>query len=361
LTGCGPKVAADPAAEAPPKTDVQEVRDINVVQVDRPERFPMVESGQLEEAPALNVTGVVNPDVSRQVPVISLASGRVVQVNAKLGDTVTKGQLMLRVQSNDISTAYNNYESAVADEKLARVQLERAKILLDKGAIAQKDLEVAVDAEEKAQVQVRTTGEALRVLGVGLDHPSTVVDIYAPISGVIVEQNVVSAGGVKTLDNSPNLFTIADLSHVWVICDVYENNLADVKLGDAADVRLNAYPDRLYKAVVTNIGPIMDPNIRTAKVRLDVANPGNMRLGMFATATFYGKKKEKRVTVPEEAVLHLRDRDWVFVPAGGNRFRRVEVVSGAAKPGKMVEILSGLEPHQKVVVNALQLSTEAGQ
>jgi cobalt-zinc-cadmium efflux system membrane fusion protein len=361
LAGCNRKDEVDPQAAAPPPTKVQEVRDINVVEVDRPERFPLAETHQIEEAPALNVTGTINPDVSKQIPVISLASGRVLQVDAKIGDTVTKGQLLLRVQSNDISTAYNNYESAVADEKLARTQLERAKILLEKGAIAQKDYEVAVDTEEKAKVMLRTTGEALRVLGASPDKPSSVIEIRAPVTGVIVEQNVVGAGGVKTLDNSPNLFTIADLSHVWVICDVYENNLGDVKLGDRADVRLNAFPDKVYKGTVSNIGPILDPNIRTAKVRLDLVNPGNMRIGMFATATFYGKRKEKHLIVPATAILHLRDRTWVFVPAGGGRFRKVEVVSGATRPGNMVEILSGLEGGQKVVINALQLSTEAGQ
>lgn len=361
LAGCGEKAAVDPQAAAPPPAQVQEVRDVNILQVEKPQEFPVTDAGFIDEAPALNVTGSVSPDVSLQVPVISLASGRVVQLNAQLGDTVTKGQLLLRVQSNDISTAYNNYQNAVADEKLAQTQVERARILLEKGAIAQKDLEVAVDADEKAKVQERTTGEALRVLGVSLDHPSTVVDIHAPISGVIVEQNVVRAGGVKTLDSSPNLFTIADMSLVWVICDVYENNLGDVKVGDPADLRLNAFPDKVYRAKVTNIGPILDPSIRTAKVRLELANPGNMRFGMFATATFYGRRKERRVIVPEGAVLHLRDRDWVFVPAGGNRFRKVQVVSGRTHPGEMVEIVSGLNAGQKIVTNALQLSTEAGQ
>ncbi len=361
FTGCGKKEAIDPEAAAPPPTKVQEVRDVNILQVDKPERFPVTNVSSIEEAPALNVTGSVTPDVSLQIPVISLASGRVIHVNAKLGDTVTKGQVLLRVQSNDISTAYNNYESAVADEKLAKAQVDRARILLEKGAIAQKDLEVAIDTDEKAKVQERTTGEALRILGASPDHPSTIVDIRAPISGVIVEQNVVGAGGVKTLDNSPNLFTIADMSLLWVICDVYENNLADVKLGDRADIRLNAFPDNVYKGTVTNIGPILDPNIRTAKVRLELVNPGNVRIGMFATATFYGKKKERQFIVPEGAVLHLRDRDWVFVPAGGNRFRKVGVVSGRTHPGDMVEIVSGLKAGDKVVTNALQLSTEAGQ
>ncbi len=361
LAGCGPKEKVDEAAAAPPPMKLEEVHDINVLQVDRPERFPVVNAGQVSIAPSIDVTGSVAPDVSKSVPAISLAAGRAIEVLVKLGDQVKKGQLLLRVQSNDISNAFNNYQSAVADEKLARAQLERGKILLDKGAIAQKDLEVLVDAEEKAVVAVRVTAESLRLLGVSADHPSPVVDVFAPISGVIIEQNVVAGGGVKTPDNSPNLFTIADLSTVWIICDVFENNLADVQLGDIADVHVNAYPNKVYHAKVVNIGPIMDPNIRTAKVRLELPNPGDLRVGMFVTATFYQKAKQTVTTVPSTAVLHLRDRDWVFVPVGNGKFRKTEVVAGPIRDGNVQELLSGLAEGQPVVTNALQLSTEAGQ
>ena len=131
----------------------------------------------------------------------------------------------------------------------------------------------------------------------------------------------------------PNPFTISDLSHVWIICDVYENDLAQVHLGEYADIHLNAYPDRVLKARISNILPILDPNIRTAKVRLEVENPGLMRLGMFVTATFHGRNTEQHATVPATAILHLHDRDWVYVPAEGGRFRRVEVTAGNMLPG----------------------------
>jgi cobalt-zinc-cadmium efflux system membrane fusion protein len=361
LAACGPKEKVDEAAAAPPPAKVEEVHDVNVLEVERPDRFPVVKVGEVSTAPALDVTGSVAPDVSRSVPAISLASGRAIEVLVKLGDQVKKGQLLLRVQSNDISNAFNNYQSAVADEKLARSQLERAKALLEKGAIAQKDVEVFTDAEEKAAVAVRTTTETLRLLGVSTDHPSPIVDVFAPVSGVVIEQNVVGGGGVKTPDNSPNLFTIADLSTVWIVCDVYENNLADVQLGDIADVHLNAYPGKVYRARVVNIGPIMDPSIRTAKVRLEMLNPGNMRVGMFVTATFYGKTKQKVATVPSTAILHLRDKDWVFIPLGNGKFRKAEVVAGRMLEGNLQAVISGLNPGQDVVSNALQLSTEAGQ
>jgi cobalt-zinc-cadmium efflux system membrane fusion protein len=361
LNGCGSKVQADAKSEAPPKAQVEREADANLVKVEHPEQFPVVKAGQNDSAPELKVTGAVNPDVARNIPVISLASGRVVEIHARLGDTVTKGQLLMRVQSADISQAFADYRSAVADEVLSRAQLERSKVLYEKGAVAQKDLEVAQDADAKAKITIENVTERLRLLGADINHPASIIDIRAPASGVIVEQNVNASGGVKTLDNSPNLFTIADLSQVWVICDVYENDLPFVHLNEYADIHLNAYPNLVLRGRVGNIGPSLDPNIRTAKVRLEVPNPGMLRLGMFVTATFHGLTKETRATVPSSAILHLHDRDWVYVPAEGGKFRRVGVVGGKMLPGNMQEILSGLNAGQQVVANALVLENTVEQ
>ena len=225
-TGCsGGK--SDPQAEAPPPLKVERVEDRNVFQVDHPERFELAQATEHIALPQLRVTGTVNPDISRAVPVISLAVGRVVEIDARLGDTVKKGQLLLKVQSADISGAFSDYQKAVADEQLARTQLERAKLLYDKGAISQNDLQIAQNAEDKAKVDVANTAEKLRVLGSPtLDRPSGLIEIHAPISGVITDQQVTNAAGVAGL-GSPNPFTISDLSYVWVLCDVYENDLVN--------------------------------------------------------------------------------------------------------------------------------------
>jgi cobalt-zinc-cadmium efflux system membrane fusion protein len=125
-----------------------------------------------------------------------------------------------------------------------------------------------------------------------------------------------------------------------------------VRLGETAAIKLTAYPDRVLKGSISNIGYILDPNIRTAKVRLEVPNPGGMmRPGMFATATFFSKEKHTYTSVPASAILHLHDRDWVFIPAQG-KFRRTQVTSGAQLPSQMQEILTGLQPGQQVVSNA---------
>jgi cobalt-zinc-cadmium efflux system membrane fusion protein len=360
--GCGVRGEANPAAAAPPVPAVEQEADGGTVHVEHPDQYPLVTAARHDAAPEVRVTGMVNPDVSRAVPVVSLASGRVVDLRARLGDSVHKGQLLLRIQSADISAAFSDYRKAVADEALARTQLERAQALYARGAIAQKDLEVAQDVENKAVVDVETATEHLRVLGARPEQPpSGIVEIFAPVSGVLTEQNVTNAAGVKSLDNSPNLFTISDLSHVWIVCDVYENDLATVHVGDTAEIQLNAYPDRVLQGRISNIGPILDPAIRTAKVRIEVENPGLMRIGMFVTATFRGRTNTAHAAVPATAVLHLHDREWVYVPAGNGQYRRVEVVSGQRLPDNQQELLSGLEPGQQVVSNALVLQNTVEQ
>lgn len=361
LAGCGEKVEANPKLGAPPPVDIIHESDGTLFRVDHPEQFPLVTAGEHDAAPELKTTGSVSPDVSRSIPVISLASGRIVEIDARLGDTVTKGQLLLKVQSQDIAQAFSDYRQAVADEALAKAQLERSKVLLEKGAIAKKDEEVAEDADIKARVTVETATEHLKVLGADTDHPSSIVEIHAPVSGVITDQQVTASAGVKTLDNSPNLFTISDLSKVWIICDVYENDMAFVRVGEFADVRLAAYPNIVLKARIDNIAPALDPNIRTEKVRLEVDNSGLLRFGMFVTATFHGSQKQLRATVPATAILHLHDRDWVYAPAADNQFRRIEVVGGNMLPGGLQEIISGIQPGEQVVSNALVLQATVEQ
>jgi len=358
--GCGEKAAKDLATEAPPPAQVVQERDANVIQVDKPEQFPLVAATDHASASELVVTGTVNPDIARTVPVISLASGRIVEIGARLGDTVKKGQVLLRVRSDDISSGFSDYQKAVADEILARNQLERSKQLYEHGAIALNDFEIAQDTEDKAKVALKTTTEHLHLLGADLDHPSGIMEIVAPVSGVITDQQVTNAAGVQAL-SSTNPFTISDLSTVWVVCDVYENDMTNVHLGETAEIRLNAYPGRVLKGTISNFGAILDPSLRTEKVRIEVTNPGFLRVGMFVTATFRGQKKETHAAVPASAVLHLHDRDWVYVASGDKKFKRVEVTSGEMLPGNLQEILSGIKAGQQVVVNALELQNTTGQ
>src|SRR5579862_4777955 len=323
LVGC--TAHADPAAEAPPPANVVPGADPSLFAVDHPEQFPLTAAVERPAASELIVTGAVTPDVARNVPVVSLASGRVVAIHTRLGDTVQKGQLLLTVRSDDVAGGFDAYRKAIADELLARKQLNRASDLYAHGAIAQQDLEVAQDAADDAKVTLETATEHLRLLGNDPDKPMGMVDIVAPTSGVITDQQVTNAATVQAY-SSPSPFTISDLSSVWIVCDVYENDLANVRLGDTAEIVLNAYPDRPMKGRVSNIGAVLDPSIRTAKVRIEVQNPGMMRLGMFVKATFRGQTTEMHTVVPASAVLRMHDRDFVFIPTHDKQFRRMEVV-----------------------------------
>lgn len=351
---------ADPTAEAPPSPQVIRQSNSGTIRVDHPERFPIVSAGEHDSADTLTATGVVGPDVSRQIPVISLASGRVVDIRVRLGDAVKKGQLLMRIGSTDIASALSDHRKAQADQVLAETQYQRSQVLYDKGAISQNDLQVSLDAEQKAKVDLETTEERLKLLGADKDHSNGIVDIFSPANGVITDQQVTLSSGVQAL-SAPNPFTVSDLSHVWIVCDVYENDLAFVQLGEYADVHLNAYPDKVLKGRIGNIAAIMDPNLHTAKVRLEVPNPGLMRVGMFVTAAFHGKTREKHAAVPAAAVLHLHDSNWVYVPSGNGEFRRVEVTAGQMLPGNQQEIVAGVKPGDKIVADALVLQNTVEQ
>jgi membrane fusion protein, heavy metal efflux system len=366
LTGCGTVrgqtnatgSAQDAAAPvgAPPPANVVPGADASLFTVDRPDQFPLAVATERPTTSELVVTGTVTPDINRNVPVVSLASGRIMAIHARLGDTVEKGQLLLTVRSDDVSGGYSNYRKAIVDEVLARTQLARAKDLYEHGAWPLSSLELAQDTEDKAKVDIETMAEHLRLLGNNPDQQNFMVDIFAPVAGVITDQQVTNAAAVQAF-GTPSPFTISDLSTVWVVCDVYENDLAAVRLGDTAAISLNAYPDRMFNGKVSNIGAILDPSIRTGKVRIEVQNPGIMRLGMFVRATFRGQTREMHTIVPASAVLHMHDRDYIYVPAPGNRFRRVDVVGGdlLQTNTSLQEIKSGLAPGQQVVTNALVL------
>jgi len=367
LGAVGCKHDANPSAEAPPAVAVTETSGSDVVRVEGGSRFGVVSALRADVQSALQVTGSVNPDVSREIPVLSLANGRVVALHVGLGDTVHKGELVMEVQSPDVSTALNGYLKAVNDEHLTKVTLDRDTLLYDKGAIPKSQLEAAQDGEADAKADLNASEQQLRILGVdknqvGKAGATETIKIYAPASGVIIAQNVTASGAAGiTYAGAGGSLTIADLSHVWVICDVFENDLAGVHLGEHADLRLNAYPGKVFAGTISDSGAALDPSLRTAKVRIQVENPGGLlRLGMFATGTLKGSKAVEATAVPAGAVLQLHDRSYVFEPVGDGAFRRVQVKAGATLAGNLV-VVEGIGVGQQVVGNALDLENTADQ
>ncbi len=347
---------AEPAATKIVETN----NDPDLFTMPDPSQFGLTTAQVRKVNDELHVNGVVTPDVNRSVPVVSLGSGRVVAVKAKLGDSVKKGQVLLLIDSPDLTAAFSDYEKFKADQTLAQKQLTRAQLLYDKGAIALAELEAAQDADTKAKVDIDSAAARIKVLGGDVNNPTPLLPLRAPISGTIVDQQITGGTGVRSLDNQQALFTIADLSEVWVICDVYQDMLSRVHVGDVADISLDGYPHDAFPGKVVNISEVLDPNTRAAKVRIELPNSkGVMRAGMFVTAMFRTYKPVDRIVVPASAVVHLHDKDWVFVPAGGNHFRRVAVQLGAQEKDGMQQVISGLKPNDQIVTNALQFSTAA--
>ena len=345
------------SASKPPVT-----LDPDVFETNQPEFFKTAKAETRSLPTQVTANGTISPDVSRTIHVTSLGGGRVVDLKVKLGDSVKKGQTLLVISSPDLSTAFSDYEKAQADEALSRKALGRAQMLFDRGAIAAKDLETAQDTEDKAKVDVETAKHHVQILGADPAHPSILIDLKAPVSGTIVEQNVAGSEGVKSLDNSPNLFTIADLDQVWVVCDVFENDLGEVHLGDSAEIRLNAFADRLFKGKVADISRVLDPNTRSAKVRIVLGNAdGSLRPGMYAEAKFRSRKVTERVLVPATAIMRLHDKDWVFRKEGNKRFRKIVVQADGLAPDGMQEIRDGVKPGDELVTNALEFSSEVAE
>jgi cobalt-zinc-cadmium efflux system membrane fusion protein len=357
--GAGMACSKDtPAATSKPPVTL----DPDVFDTDQPELFKTAKAETRSLPTLVTANGTVSPDVNRTIHVTSLGGGRVVDLKVKLGDNVKKGQTLLVISSPDLSAAFSDYQKAQADEVLARKALDRAQMLYDRGAIAAKDKETAQDIEDKAKVDVETAQHHVQILGADPAHPSPMINLRAPVSGTVVEQNIAGFEGIKSLDNTPNLFTIADLGQVWVVCDVFENDLGEVHLGDDAEIRLNAFPDRMFKGKVANISRVLDPNTRSAKVRIVLGNAdGALRPGMYAVATFRSRKLTNRVVVPSTAIMRLHDKDWVFRKEGDKRFRKIVVQADGLALDGMQEIRDGVKPGDELVSNALEFSTEVAE
>src|ERR1035441_8728695 len=310
-----------------------------VSDTDHPELFKTAKAESRSLPTLVAANGTVSPDVNRTIHVTSLGGGRVVDLKVKLGDAVNKGQTLLVISSPDLSGAFSDFQKAQADEVLSHKALDRAQMLYDRGAIAAKDLETAQDTEDKAKVDVETAEHHVQILGADPAHPSPLINLKAPITGTIVEQNIAGFEGIKSLDNTPNLFTIADLGQVWVVCDVFENDLGEVHLGDAAEIRLNAFPDRAFKGKVADISRVLDPNTRSPRVGTVFAN----------------------ADVPSTAIMRLHDKDWVFRKESDKRFRKIVVQADGLAPDGMQEIRDGVKPGDELVTNALEFSSEVAE
>jgi cobalt-zinc-cadmium efflux system membrane fusion protein len=358
LAACGrtdepaASTAAGPAVEPPPAVTNPPVNRIETA---------IVAPGTVK--PVLSLAGKVAYGEDRYSRISSPLQGRVVEVRARLGDRVKTGDVLLVIDSPDITAAYSDFVKEASELEYATRAYELAKDLYETKALPQRDLKMAENEAIKARAEFRRSKErllSLRVPASELDKPlaeqriTSRFDMRSPLSGTVVERAVTpgqSVGG----DPAQVLFTVADLDTLQVIADVYERDLNLVKVGEVAKVTVEAYPGVDFPAAVAFIGDVVDPNTRTIKVRAWVSNEKHkLKPEMFARLNIEVGGNAQFLAIPKEAVLEVDGKEVVYVAeAGGKYVKRLVKVSPAG--GDQVRVLEGLKPGERIVIKGAVL------
>jgi membrane fusion protein, heavy metal efflux system len=353
ITGCsngdpGSKTYANGGTEAANSDKAQlftvpkeQVSHIQVVTV-QPTTWPRI----------LRLTGTVAYNSFQTTPVISQVSGPVSRIMVSPGQVVKKGQPMLYVSSPDYSQLRAAYLKARDAHSLAHKNYLRAQDLYAHHAIAERDLQTAESAEIQAQADLQSSEQSLKILGIPrpdtlIENPtSPEVPLLAPISGEAVERQC-SPGQVLQAGQT-QCFTISDMRTVWVLANVYENQLAYVHVGDPVAMKTDAYPD-VFHGKISFMGAALDATSRTLQARIDTTNPARrLKKDMYVTATVVAGKIDNALLVPDAAVLRDAENEpFVYVTAGQDQFIRRPVKLGQSSDGK-TQIVTGLKPGEQV-------------
>lgn len=345
LSACGDKSGAEAASQpAPNQTSVVQTQAV-----------------QQQLVPdALELAAKVQPDPASVVRVFPPAGGRVVQVKVRPGDNVRSGQVIAELQSSDVAQARTDYQKALAEYDRASRILTRSQTLYEHKAIAEKDLQDAQINTQEANADLERTKEHLHVLGVPLDGAYDTLRVIAPRSGVVLDLGAAPGEFSKALDAPAPVATIADLSTVWIVGDVYEKDLATVHLGSPVDVVVSAYPGQTFHGKLNALSGNIDPNTRTLKVRVDIANPKQLlKPEMFATIRVI-RADRPVIVLPTTAVIREGDQSSVYVEQSPGKFEK-RSVQLARTSGTQVEIASGLKPGEHVAVQGAALLRGGGE
>jgi RND family efflux transporter MFP subunit len=310
-------------------------------------------------AAEIRLPGIVEPNAYRQVTVTPLVAGRVTQVSAELGARVRRGQALARIYSPELAEVQTKYLSARAMLDAHDRELQRTQKLVEIGAASRQELE-RIHAEHAAQTAaVHSARSQLELLGVPaatietLGSGSSVdatASVPAPIDGVVTER---AANVGVNVDQATELFTVVDLSTVWIVADVYEMDFSRVPVGSETTVTISAYPGLSLPGRVSYTDPQVHPETRTAKVRVEVPNPrGELRLGMYADVVVTGASRSSVAMIPRSAVQNVGDRTVVYLvhPNESGKFIEREVRLGEVS-GQQVQVQSGVQPGDTVVAD----------
>jgi cobalt-zinc-cadmium efflux system membrane fusion protein len=305
-------------------------------------------------AGAINTTGKVEANADRIAHVSPRIPGKIVTVKSSLGDGVAAGQTLVTLDSVELGEALNRFRQSRTKLALAQSNMERIKALVEKKIAARKDILQAETDYKTAQAELHTDEERLSLYGVAAtdlagDGPKRpLLTVRSPIGGIITEKHAIVG---ELADPSKSLYTIADLSSVWVVVDINEKDLAKIHRGQGAAVTVGAFPDLRLKGRITYIADLVDQNTRTVKARIEVANPGRrLKPEMFATVELaLAADAPPVLAVPEEALQELDGKRVVFVAEDDDEFAARPVQTGRSAGG-LVEVVSGLKEGEKYAV-----------
>lgn len=302
----------------------------------------------------LRLTGAVSYNAFNTTPVITQVGGPVSRLLAVPGQRVKKGQSLLEVSSPDYSLLFASYLKARDTFRVADKNYDRAKDLYEHHAIAERDLLSAESDRIQAQADLNASLLGLKILGIPKPEdleksPTSEIPLYAPIGGEIVERDV--APGQLLQAGVTQAFIISDMSSVWVLANIYQSDLADVKVGDDVTVQTDSYPDAFH-GKISFISPALDPTTRTLQARIVVENPGEkLKNNMYVTATVNAGSTRNAIAVPDASVLRDdENQPFVYVATGSDQFGRRPVEIGPSQGGQ-TQVSKGLTPGDKVVGN----------
>ena len=309
------------------------------------------------KAPGPVVPGTVMPNAFREVKVTPIAAGIVTKVHVELGATVRQGTPLATLFSPELADAQTRYLSMMASLGADHKKLERTQKLVAIGAVSQQELEEVTAIHDSHETEVEAARQRLLLLGLApeqvdaLKIPSQVVStviVRAPIDGVVTAR---SANLGQVIGMGQELFVVTDLSGIWAVGDLYEQDFRAVRIGSESSVTTPAYPGVTMRGRVAYIDPRVDPQTRTAKVRVELPNPdGRLRLGMFVNMAFSTSEGERTVLVPKAAVQAVGDRQVVFVPVKDEDAKFIQrTVRLGPLVGEFYAVLSGLKPGDVVV------------
>jgi len=293
----------------------------------------------------------------REVKVAPIAGGIVTRVAVELGSTVKRGQPLATVFSSELADAQTKLLSITAMLEADHRKLLRTQELVEIGAASRQELEEVTAVHVTHETELESARQRLMVLGLGLaqihalQSPSQIVSsviVPAPIDGVVTAR---AANLGQVVGIGQEMFVVTDLSEVWAVGDLYEQDFAAVRVGSAATVSTPAYPGLRLQGRVAYIDPRVEPATRTAKVRVEVPNrDGRLRLGMYLSMAFDTSTGQRVVLVPKAAVQSLGDRQVVFLAATGEAGKFIQrVVRLGEQRGESQVVLSGLQPGETVV------------